>query len=124
MNTRTKIVSQEDLPALLAGAPAILVVGSFDPMLAALAMRLHELAGTAEGKLVAAVCDAPEPVLSLESRLEMTAAVAVVDFVLPYSMGLETLCPWTAIYDDTALHNRWCADFQEHVRRRSQSASF
>ena len=124
MNTRNKIVAREDLASFLSGAPAILVIGSFDPMLAPLAARLVELSRPDEFKLVTAVsCDPNGTVLSLGARLEMTAALAVVDFVLPYEFGLETAFPWTAIYDETALHARWSAEFKQHVRRRSLPAT-
>lgn len=123
MNTRDKIVAREDLASLLADSPAVLVIGSFDPMLAPLASRLTQLAQPARVKLVAGICDPPKTVLSLVARLEMTAALTVVDFVLPYSQGLETAFPWSTVYDDTTLHSRWSADFQEHVRRRSQPIS-
>ena len=119
MNTRNKIVSATDLP----GTPAILVIGTFDPLLASHSGRLAELAANQEAKLVVAVADALlEPLLERQARLEMVAALRMVDFVLPHELGLETAFPWIAIHDDTALHARWSADFKDHVRWRSHSA--
>lgn len=122
MNTKLKIVSRKDLCSLLAGSPAILVMGSFDPLLAPLAQRLSELTRPAKAKLVTAVCDPPGSILSLAARLEMTAALTVVDFVLPHEPGLESEFPWTIIHDDIELHAQWNAAFKQHVRRRSHSA--
>jgi len=122
MNTRTKIVSQEALIGLLNGTPAVLVIGTFDPLLAAHAERLADLSGPADAKIAVAVADAPDTLLSLDARKEMAAALSMVDFVLPHASGLETAYAWTAIHDDTALHNRWNVEFKEHVRRRSQPA--
>src|ERR1700710_754695 len=115
MNTRTKIVQRQDLGALLNSAPAMLVIGTFDPLFAAHAARLTELAAGNNARVIVAVFDQPNTVLSLDARQEMAAALAVVDFVLPHGTGLETAYPWTAIHDDTALHNLWSASFKEHV---------
>jgi glycerol-3-phosphate cytidylyltransferase-like family protein len=128
MNTRAKLVKQQELEALLECAPAILVIGTFDPLLAVHADRMNELAEAEHARVVVAVADAdadadaPATLLSLTARQEMVAALRMVDFVLPYAAGLETALPWKAIHDDTALHHRWTADLKEHVRRRSQPA--
>ena len=118
MNTRNKIISLADLP----GSAVILVIGAFDPLLACHSERLAQLAGNQEAKLAIAITDPLEPLLERQARLEMVAALRVVDFVLPHEPGLETAFPWIAIHDDTALHARWSADFKDHVRRRSHSA--
>ena len=122
MNTRTKIVLQEDLDTFLSGAPAILVIGTFDPLLAAHAERLTELSRLNSGKVVVAVTDPTNTVLSLAARQEMVAALDIVDFVLRHGRGIESAHAWAAIHDDTALHNQWSDSFKEHVRRRSQPA--
>jgi len=122
MNTRTKIIKLEDLEPFLGAAPAILVIGTFDPLLAAHSERVARLAKGNSAKVVIAVTDQANTVLSLDARKEMVAALSMVDFVLPHALGLESARPWTAVHDDTALHNIWAADFKEHVRRRSQSA--
>lgn len=111
MNTRDKIIS-----------PAMLVIGTFDPMLAAHSERLADLKKDSGIKLVVAVADPPEPLLDCLARMELAAALRMVDFVMPYAEGLESASPWTAVHNDIALHAQWSADFKEHVRRRSQPA--
>ena len=117
MNTRNKIVAQAHLPS----TPAILVIGTFDPLLAGHAVRLARLAQS-NLTLVVAVTDETAALLPLNARMELVSALRMVDFVLPYTKGLEHAFPWVAIHDDCALHQQWRSDFQEHVRRRSQSA--
>ena len=111
MNTRDKILD----------APTILVIGTFAPLLAVHAARLADLKHP-DAKLVVAVSDTSDCLLERRSRMELVAALRMVDFVLPYATGLETALPWTAVHDDTALHATWLADFKEHVRWRSQSS--
>jgi hypothetical protein len=59
------------------------VIGHFDPLLAAHARRLQELAvpGTI---LVVAVSDPPDPLLPAGARAELVAALAAVDYVVPF----------------------------------------
>ncbi|HEY3741486.1 MAG TPA: hypothetical protein VGL53_16655 [Bryobacteraceae bacterium] len=124
MNTRVKIIDAEELSAILHNSSAILVVGVFDPLLAAHAERLAEIARPGASKLVVAVTDPlSAALLPVRARMEMAAAVGVVDFVLSYESGIETRFPWADIYDDTAQHEQWSVDFIQHVRRRSKAIS-
>jgi hypothetical protein len=91
-------------------------------LLATHAERLTELSRLNHGKVVVAVTDPTNTVLSLAARLEMVAALDIVDFVLPHGAAIESAIPWAAVHDDTALHNVWSDSFKEHVRRRSQPA--
>ena len=111
MNTRSKILAS----AALIDQPAILVIGTFDPLLAAHAERLAELAQPG-AKLVVAVADSPNALLPLEARREMVAALRVVDFVVPLEPAASS---WAAIHDDTALHLRLAAEFRQHVLERT-----
>lgn len=122
MNSRVKIVGQEKLAGLLDTSSPILVIGSFDPLLALHAERLAQVARSGASKLVVAVTEPSNaPLLPSRARMEMVAAVGVVDFVLSYESGIETRFPWADLYDDTVLHDQWTADFKQHVRRRSQA---
>jgi hypothetical protein len=123
MTTRDKILRTPGLARVLDGKPAILVIGSFDPLLALHAKRLADLSIQNEAKLVIAVTDPMNTVLSLGARQEMVAALDVVDFVVPHESGIQSAIPWQAIHDDTALHDLWTVDFKQHVRRRSQAMS-
>ncbi len=123
MNTKHKILEGTELVEALGDSPAILVIGSFDPLQAVHADRLNELARPARAKLVVAVTDPPQTVLSLVARTEMVAALGMVDFVMSYQTGIEIAFPWASTHDDTALHNRWSADFKQHVLRRSKATT-
>ena len=125
MNTRDKILANggAEAPRKLKLAPRqVLVIGTFDPLLAAHSERLTELKNKAGATLFVAVADLPYALLDRRARMELVAALRVVDFVMPYEKGLESASCWTSVHDDTPLHARWSADFKEHVRHRSQSA--
>ena len=109
MNTREKIVSK------LPEGEAVVVIGTFDPLLPVHVERLNSL--RVPGKnLHVLVADLEKPLLSMQARLELVAALKPVDFVavylLPDGRGL--------LYDDRDLHAGWSADFQDLVRRRNQ----
>ena len=123
MNTLNKIVVSAELFTGLADRSATLVIGSFDPLLAQHSERLGQIARLFRTSLVVAVIDPIErQVLSRTARLEMVAALGMVDFVLPFEPGLQEAFPWAAVHDELALHDQWSAEFQSHVRRRSQAA--
>jgi len=58
------------------------VTGYFDPLLAAHARRLAEIAEPG-GVLMAVVTEPERPILPTRARAELVAALAVVDYVLP-----------------------------------------
>jgi len=83
VDTRVKILSPDSLSRLRAGARRIkLVVGYFDPLLAAHARRLAELRGP-DDTLVVVVRELEDALLPLKARAELMAALGVVDWVIP-----------------------------------------
>lgn len=112
MDTRTKIVSPSELDRF---PGAVFVSGYFDPLLAAHAKRLSEIA--AAGKpLVVLLADPPAPLLDSRARAELLAGlVSVAAVVLPDAEGLSA--PGNAIAEQTAdLERRdWLV---ERVRSR------
>jgi hypothetical protein len=79
LDTRQKIIAATDAGAVLA-RDAILIRGSFDPLLARHARRLEELAG---GKEVVILLTSPEDaILDSRSRAELLAGLAVVRHVV------------------------------------------
>ena len=75
MDTREKILSPAQTAAL---APAVLVLGYFDPLTADHAERLAALGHN----LTVAVLDPPEPLLPARARAELVAALRCVDHVI------------------------------------------
>lgn len=113
MNTREKIVTcEEALRRLPAEKPASLVVGYFDPMLAA---HVEGLAGL-DGPVWIAVADPPEPLYPLASRLDLVAALRNVCLVFPYDggPGLES----ASVLDVRPDHLRLREHFLQHVRAK------
>ena len=86
MDTRTKILDAEAAIAAAgaarrAGKTVKLVAGTFDPLLAAHARRLREIAE--EGAvLFAAIQEPVAPLVALRARAELVAALGVVDYVV------------------------------------------
>ena len=86
MDTRDKIVAPADAPALArerraAGERVALVSGFFDPLLAAHALRLREIAQASQALFVA-IEDPPQPLLEARARAELVAGLRVVDYVV------------------------------------------
>ena len=100
------------------------VAGHFDPVLAAHARRLAELA--CGGALIAVVSEPPRPLLPARARAELVAALGVVDYVLlaedAERAGLWALLPADAVFQEQAEDERRTRELMEHVRRRHQSA--
>ena len=114
MNTRDKIVVLEHLPS----RDSIAIIGTFDPLLRCHADRFREL--RKDGfSVVALVVDSQAPLLPLQARLELVAALKDVDFVAAYD-GESKLHAQT-IHDDRERHAEWSSHFIGLVQRRTQS---
>lgn len=80
MDTRTKIIPQQDFAAQAAPG-TLLVTGYFDPILARDARQLTELR-QGHARLAVAILDPAEPILPARARAELVAGLAPVDLVL------------------------------------------
>ncbi|MCX6636809.1 MAG: hypothetical protein NT090_17260 [Acidobacteria bacterium] len=82
MDTRAKIIGRAAAERIAAGGARLTVVtGYFDPLTAAHAARLAEIAATAEALLV--VVRTPErPLLPARARAELAAALSAVQHVV------------------------------------------
>jgi bifunctional ADP-heptose synthase (sugar kinase/adenylyltransferase) len=117
LDTRNKIIGAGQAAALLREERAhAVVIGYFDPLLAAHARRLAEIR-PAHGGLIAVIDDPPDPVLSLHARAELVAALAAVDFVV---MGdfptAQEACPK---YDERANDLALRAGLADRIRRNA-----
>ncbi len=112
LDTRNKIVTYERALEST-GRETIWVSGHFDPLLA---QHVRDLAGaTVPGKRLAViVTDPPDPLLPLESRARLVAALACVDIVVP--RGKAPGGP-----DEADLRIR--EEFIQRVRLRSNGAA-
>lgn len=78
LDTRRKIVAPE---AISRSQPIVLVSGFFNPLLASHASRLETL--RRDGwRLAVLLSDPPDPVLPLQARAELVAALRAVDYVV------------------------------------------
>ena len=81
MDTRAKIIGRAAAERIAGGARLTVVTGYFDPLTAAHAVRLAEIAATAEALLI--VVRTPErPLLPARARAELVAALSAVNHVV------------------------------------------
>lgn len=114
MDTRRKIV--RDAAGWHPPAGAVAVLGHFDPLLAAHAAQLESLKGGAAA-LIVCVADPQDPILPLEARAELVAALRAVDAVV-----LDpALLPAGAV-DVRPQHAAWRAAFLARVRAAAERA--
>ena len=114
MDTRKKIVAAEAAADLArrcraAGNTLILVTGFFDPLLAAHARRLEEIARPGAALLVA-VQDPDRPLLSAQARAELVAGLRVVDYVI-----LGGTVAADEVFHEQAADQRRTQELAQHV---------
>jgi bifunctional ADP-heptose synthase (sugar kinase/adenylyltransferase) len=120
VDTRTKILDAGAATAVAgearrAGKTVKLVVGTFDPLLAAHARRLREIAG--EGAvLFVAIREPAQPLLAAQARAELVAALGMVDYVVLDDAPLQ---PDEIYREETADAHR-TRDLIQHVQTRQR----
>jgi bifunctional ADP-heptose synthase (sugar kinase/adenylyltransferase) len=126
MDTRAKIVDlaraeEAARQARDAGKSVKLVSGHFDPLLAAHARRLREIAGE-DAALFVVIHEPERPILPARARAELVAALGVVDYVLlAEALASEDsfgrLRP-DAVYREEAADRRRTLGLMLHVQNR------
>ncbi len=124
IDTRSKILTEAealDLPPGLRSGSTV-VLGFFDPLLADHVRRLKQIKPPG-AVLIAVILDPPASLLGVRARAELTAAIGIIDFVVPVpgdvSGFLRKLQPGTVIHDADEDQLR-TARLIEHVQRRYQ----
>jgi bifunctional ADP-heptose synthase (sugar kinase/adenylyltransferase) len=128
MDTRKKILSLDEAAAVAStlraeGRRLRLLCGHFDVLTA---HHIRRLRGLADGQpLIAAVLDAPKPLLSLSARAELAAALSMIDYVIPmtgddFDRALEQIQPSEVVREEAADRHRVAA-LIEHVHRRQRA---
>ena len=86
MDTRSKIISVPEAQTSLADGNWLVIAGYFDPLTLSVAQRFHSLVehGRQE-RVLAVVLTGTDPLLSIEDRSNLTAALREVDAVLAMS---------------------------------------
>jgi bifunctional ADP-heptose synthase (sugar kinase/adenylyltransferase) len=96
------------------------VTGFFDPLLAAHARRLEEIARRG-GALLVAIQDPPRPLLVAQARAELVAALAVVDYVIlagTPAPGLAESIEADAVFHEEAADQCRTQELIQHVHDR------
>ncbi len=119
MDTRSKILTLDQ--ALALRAPLVIASGSFDLLRAGHARELARLR-TGTRKLLVVVLPSALRLLPASARVEMAAALRVVDYVVTTDVqGLERLSrvhAGTEVFSLDADDSRWIRQLIVHVRRR------
>jgi bifunctional ADP-heptose synthase (sugar kinase/adenylyltransferase) len=118
VDTRTKILdaaaaSRAAAEARRAGKRVKLVAGHFDPLLAAHARRLGEIAGGG-AVLFVAVGEPERPLLPAAARAELVAALGMVDYVVPGGAPIEA----DEVFREESADERLSRDFVQYVQNR------
>ena len=123
-DTRSKIVSIEQLRGLLQSQDAIAFVSSMEVPQAGQLRKLEQCAAGHPGKLVVILTDPESPLVPMDARAEVTAALRVVDYVVPSPAGagpaLAALQPALTVHDEEEDRER-TRSLIEHVRSRSRN---
>ncbi len=119
VDTRRKIVTTADLPRLAAeigrsGKPPRVVTGYFDPLVGSHARRLEEIA-RAEETLIVYLLTPPSALLPARARAELTAALAVVDYVVLPEADDDPLPAWLAALPASQLSREEQADLERRA---------
>jgi bifunctional ADP-heptose synthase (sugar kinase/adenylyltransferase) len=129
VDTRTKVLSHREALAVARrlreeGKTLKLVVGYFDPVLAAHARRLKD-AREGAAALAVIIADPPRPILPARARAELVAGLAAVDYVvLPGDEPVEGL---VARLDGAEVFRGEAADLElteeliQHVHSRQRA---
>jgi hypothetical protein len=123
LDTRTKIVGLDVAIDAARRAPASVVTGYFDPVLAAHARRLREIRG-GRACLIVLLAEPDQPLLDAKARAELLAALAAVDHVvLPgdwASLEPFQAMPGCSIFHEESADRARFESLVDHVHRRQQ----
>jgi hypothetical protein len=117
LDTRTKIVLPETLPAREVSAK--IVIGYFDPLAPANVDRLQEISGGE--RLTVIVADRRDAILPLRARTELVASLACVEYVVPCADCASDLARRlgdTGIIDEREADERRARELSAHILER------
>lgn len=127
-DTRKKIIGIDQARALAAemrrrGTPPAAFVTHLEVLRAGAIQSIEELAASAPGHLFVLLTDPESPLVPLDARAELAAALRVVDYVVPCAEGaapaLAAINPGFAVHDEEEDRGR-TRQLTEHVRSRSR----
>jgi hypothetical protein len=120
MDTREKIVSQEQLNQLLQQGNWVVLLGTFDPLTAEQTRRITDAVRNG-CKLAVAIELGDEPLLPMEARALLVAALRNVDAVVSSAVP-DALPPEITVLRDCAGERERTRAFSEFVLRRQAGA--
>jgi hypothetical protein len=128
LDTRHKIITLDRARDLAeesrrSGSPPVAFVTHLEVLRAGHVRKLEELAAEARGKLFVILTDPAAPLVPMDARAELAAALRVVDYVIPSAEGadpaLAAIAPGFTVHDEEEDRVR-TRQLIEHVRSRSR----
>lgn len=127
-DTRHKIITLAQACALAeesrrTGSPPVALVTHLEVLLAGHVRKLEEISAVTSGKLFVILTDPEAPLVPLAARAELTAALRMVDYVVPSPEGcapaLAAINPGVTVHDEEEDCGR-TRQLIDHVRSRSR----
>jgi hypothetical protein len=128
LDTRNKILTLTQASALAeearrSGSPTIAFVTHLEVLGASHVRELEEIAAAAHGKLFLILTDPESPLVPIDARADLAAALRVVDYVVPSAGGaapaMAAIHPGFTVHDEEKDRVR-TRQLIEHVRSRSR----
>jgi hypothetical protein len=128
LDTRHKIITLSQASALAeearrSGTPPIAFVSHLEVLRAGHVRKLEEFAAAAPARLFLILTDPESPLVPIDARAELAAALRVVDYVIPSAGGaapaVAAINPGLTVHDEEEDRVR-TRQLIEHVRSRSR----
>jgi hypothetical protein len=128
LDTRLKIITLDQAREFAEesrrrGIPVAAFVTHLEVLRSGTVRKLEELAAQAPGKVFVVLTDPESPLAPIDARVELAAALRVVDYVIPSAAGasaaLAAIAPGFTVHDEEEDCVR-TRQLIEHVRSRSR----
>jgi hypothetical protein len=125
MDTRAKIVSENEAAVQAVGRQTVLLLSSFDVLTATRIRRVRDLLKTG-ALLVAVITDSADTLLPTQARAELAASLAIIDLVIVGKEPVAALLgrfPGATVIDDHDADTRRTTELINYVHQRNRNAA-
>lgn len=125
MDTRAKIVPENEAAVQAVGRQTVLLLSSFDVLTATRIRRVRDLLKTG-ALLVAVITDSADTLLPTQARAELAASLAIIDLVIVAKEPVAALLgrfPGSTVIDDHDSDTRRTTELINYVHQRNRNAA-